>query len=212
MSSIPTKSKILFAASKLFNQHGLANVRLQMIADETGISIGNLAYHFKNKEAIVQSISAHLQEEFLDILSMYGQRRDFLDFDAQLDRLYDFVIAHPYYFLDALDIQRNYPDIPLFQADCPEKMQFQIINRFKSNVARGLLKEEPVSNYYEQESLSVWGYIVFLVPFSDILGNPPPSLLEFKKHIWLKFVPHLTEAGKEEFKYLISPIVQIELI
>lgn len=51
-----TKTKILTAALHLFNQHGLVNVRLQQIANEVGISVGNLAYHYYSKEAIVKAI------------------------------------------------------------------------------------------------------------------------------------------------------------
>ncbi|MEM8908435.1 MAG: helix-turn-helix domain-containing protein, partial [Bacteroidota bacterium] len=38
MSDLNTKQKILRAAVQLFNDHGMANVRLQQIADEIGIS------------------------------------------------------------------------------------------------------------------------------------------------------------------------------
>ncbi|MEL7123903.1 MAG: TetR/AcrR family transcriptional regulator, partial [Bacteroidota bacterium] len=48
-----TKQKILDAALKLFNQDGIVNVRLQHIADEAFVSVGNLAYHYSNKESIV---------------------------------------------------------------------------------------------------------------------------------------------------------------
>lgn len=47
-----TKQRIILNAKKLFSQNGIANTRLQQIADETGISVGNLAYHFPNKEEI----------------------------------------------------------------------------------------------------------------------------------------------------------------
>ena len=58
--SASTKQRILEAAVFLFNREGVANVRLQQIADETGISVGNLAYHFKNKEAIVSAVYEYL--------------------------------------------------------------------------------------------------------------------------------------------------------
>ena len=49
-----TKQKILNSAINLFNKKGLVNVRLQHIADESDISVGNLAYHFYSKKAIIQ--------------------------------------------------------------------------------------------------------------------------------------------------------------
>jgi len=210
MSSVRTKKKILDASLELFNQHGLANVRLQMIADKSGISIGNLAYHFKNKEAIIKEISLRLQDEFLDILALYKKRNDFLDFDNQLDGLYNFVIKNPYYFLDALEIRRNFPEVPVFKRNCTEKLLYQIINRFNSGVARGTIKPEIIKGYYTEFALSIWTYIVLLVPTCGILNQNVPELRDFKKHIWLQFLPFLTREGKSEFNILINPIIDIE--
>lgn len=211
MSSIETKSKIINSAIMLFNQHGLANVRLQMIADESGISIGNLVYHFKNKEAIVESSILSLQEEFSAILSTFRQRNDFLDFDLQLDKFYFFIKSNPYFFFDAIDIKRNFPQVPLFKKGCPSKLLYQIENRFNYNVQKGLLNKEVVKGFYEELAHSIWGYIAFFVPQNFILKQSTPSLVAFKKHIWMQFIPHLTEKGKEEFSFLLSPILQIEL-
>ncbi|MEO7308888.1 MAG: TetR family transcriptional regulator [Chitinophagaceae bacterium] len=43
MATADTKQKILNASLHLFNENGISNTRLQQIADETGISVGNLA-------------------------------------------------------------------------------------------------------------------------------------------------------------------------
>jgi len=56
-------------------------VRLQQIADETGISVGNLAYHYSNKEAIAESLIAHIIEELENILRSYGSHASFSDLD-----------------------------------------------------------------------------------------------------------------------------------
>ena len=51
-----TKEKILNASLKLYNSKGVSNVSLRAIADEVGISVGNLQYHFKKREEIVINI------------------------------------------------------------------------------------------------------------------------------------------------------------
>jgi AcrR family transcriptional regulator len=43
MENQGTKQRIIEAAISLFNTNGIANVRLIQIADEAGISVGNLA-------------------------------------------------------------------------------------------------------------------------------------------------------------------------
>lgn len=49
-----TKQKILSTALALFNERGSGNVSTRHIADELGISPGNLYYHYANKETIVR--------------------------------------------------------------------------------------------------------------------------------------------------------------
>ena len=57
-----TKERIIESSIKLFNQQGMVNVRLKHIADAVGISVGNLAYHYYSKEAIVATIVDELTQ------------------------------------------------------------------------------------------------------------------------------------------------------
>ena len=51
-----TKDKIIETSVKLFNEKGCLNTSTRHISDELGISVGNLYYHFKNKEEILIEI------------------------------------------------------------------------------------------------------------------------------------------------------------
>jgi AcrR family transcriptional regulator len=50
------RDRVREAALELFNAHGYASVTTNHIADHINISPGNLYYHFRNKEQIVESI------------------------------------------------------------------------------------------------------------------------------------------------------------
>ena len=58
-----TKLKIIKQALLLFNNNGTANVSLRAIAKETGISIGNLQYHFKKREDIIEALYFQLVDK-----------------------------------------------------------------------------------------------------------------------------------------------------
>ena len=50
------KSEILVKARELFNTNGYNEVSMRNIADALGISVGNLTYHFKRKEDLVEAV------------------------------------------------------------------------------------------------------------------------------------------------------------
>jgi len=54
--TLETKGRILKAALKLFNENGSDSVTTHQIADEAGLSSGNLYYHYKNKNAIIRAL------------------------------------------------------------------------------------------------------------------------------------------------------------
>ncbi len=51
-----TRRRVLEEAQRLFNEEGEANVTPGAIAGSLGISPGNLYYHFRNKDAIVEEL------------------------------------------------------------------------------------------------------------------------------------------------------------
>ncbi len=51
-----TRRRVLEEAQRLFNDEGEANVTPSAIAASLGISPGNLYYHFRNKDAIVEEL------------------------------------------------------------------------------------------------------------------------------------------------------------
>lgn len=51
-----TKDKIIAAAITLFNDHGTASISTNHIAEQAGISPGNLYYHFNDKAHIIRTI------------------------------------------------------------------------------------------------------------------------------------------------------------
>jgi len=209
MADLNTKQKILKASIQLFNTNGMANVRLQQIANEIGISPGNLAYHFRNKEAIVEAINDDLYHEASEILSTYRIFPNLMDFDNQLTKYLSFVQKYPFYFLDLLEIERHYPEIRSKRQVHISKMISQIRKRFDFNNQRGLIVDEPRAGVYDSTANAIWILITFWAPQNIVRGvEVPIQTSQFKEMIWNQVYPYFTEKGIAEFEQLIRPLLE----
>ncbi|UVL24757.1 TetR/AcrR family transcriptional regulator [Pseudomonas donghuensis] len=63
-----TRDRILECALQLFNRQGEPNVSTLEIANEMGISPGNLYYHFHGKEPLVLGLFERFEEELTPLL------------------------------------------------------------------------------------------------------------------------------------------------
>lgn len=64
-----TKKRILDCAKTLFNEKGYRNVTIRMIAEELAMSSGNLNYHFKKREDILEAL-------YFEMVSVFDKRVD----------------------------------------------------------------------------------------------------------------------------------------
>jgi AcrR family transcriptional regulator len=65
-----TRERILDLSLRLFNDFGEPNVNTTLIAEQMAISPGNLYYHFKNKDDIIESIFQQFERELDKLLAV----------------------------------------------------------------------------------------------------------------------------------------------
>ena len=200
-----TKQRILKSAIGLFNQRGLVNVRLQQIADDTGISVGNLAYHYYSKKAIVLAIDSELGEELELLLSIDQNFPSLIDFDNHLGRYFFLLNRYSFYFLDLLEIERAYPKMHAKRVDYVEKMIAQIYEWLLLNVEKGVLKPEKGENHYQHIAESIWMIITFWLTQRQVRGKEEIGEGHFKEFIWNQLFPLFTDSGWMECEAFILP-------
>jgi AcrR family transcriptional regulator len=204
MSGTATRTRITQAALSLFNKQGIQNVTLQLIADEAGISVGNLAYHFHDKEQILKKIGHLISEDMDKLLSSWEDLPGLLDFDNQLTKLYYLLDNYSFYFLDILEIKRLYPVIHIIQQDYIRNFTLQMQQWFENGTKRGFivkLRDEQTRNIAEM----IWFISSFWMTKKKILEKDEFYEGAFKDMIWQQIRPFLTEEADTEFELIVYP-------
>lgn len=203
---LSTKQRILNASVKLFNEHGVDAVRLQQIAEEIGISVGNLAYHYKTKDAIVESVYEQVIDEFSHIFRQYLQSPDLADFDQQLSLYYQFFTANQFYIADFFKAGTGDTDHAAIWQQAVNKMLLQLKSWLLFHQQRQVFRPEPAAGYYEQLAQSLWMLLIFS-PISCAMRGLGCDETTYKRVIWNHLKPHLTEQGLAEYRSDVLPLL-----
>lgn len=203
MATPDTKQKILEASLFLFNENGISSVRLQQIADETGISVGNLAYHFNNKEAITESLIANVITSLQDLLRQYGKYNSLDDTDFFFKEFYKLCTQFRFFNFDILEIKRNSPGSYQLLQPLFNKVKLQLERRFDLCVQqRLLLKEANIKNM----AANTWVLLFFMPVEGQINGkNIDISENQYRRRLWDYVTPYFTTKGNTEYAAIIEP-------
>jgi|LauGreDrversion4_2_1035121.scaffolds.fasta_scaffold05357_4 AcrR family transcriptional regulator len=198
-----TKQKILNESKKLFFEVGIANTRLQQIADASSMSIGNLAYHFKNKESIVEAAYENLFDELSNILAKYITNSPLQAIDELFTGLYHFYDNNRFTFNNIWEIERNHPLIQEQWLSVNRKILQQVSSKLLSSQKLDLLKEEQFKGQINMISNNLHVIIIFWLP-QRFTQNQQVSERLFKKNLWSILYPFLTVRGQENFHQNIN--------
>ena len=100
-----TRQRILDTALSMFNLQGEPNVTTNHIADELEISPGNLYYHFRNKDDIIEQLFARYEERMdTALVSPEGRLRDLEDIWLQLHLVFECIWEYRFLYRDLVDI------------------------------------------------------------------------------------------------------------
>jgi AcrR family transcriptional regulator len=105
MASKQTKDRILETSLAMFNAQGEPNVTTNHIADELGISPGNLYYHYRNKDDIVEQLFARYETQMDQALLVPDDRLPNLeDVWMQLHLVFECMWTYRFLYRDLVDI------------------------------------------------------------------------------------------------------------
>ena len=107
-----TRDKILATSLLLFNQEGEQNVTTVDIANEMDISPGNLYYHFKGKESIIDALYERYEGELTGLLKQSLEKTlSIEDHWLFIYVIFEEIYQFRFFYLNAANIMLKYPDI-----------------------------------------------------------------------------------------------------
>ena len=172
--SKPTRDKILETSLSMFNALGERNVTTNHIADELGISPGNLYYHFKNKDDIVAQLFALYEVRMDEILARRKRSITLDDVHAQLQRVFECMWTYRFLYRDLVDIlSRNRKLRQRFA---------RLLNRAEESVVvmlRGFVDEKMAPAVAENVVLST----TFWLNYHTVRNKAEPSEADIKKGV-----------------------------
>lgn len=198
-----TKQKILIKSLKLFNNNGVSKTALRTIADEVGISVGNLQYHFKKREDIIEALYFQLVEKMDGIFFMSTEDllKSFLNISKEIiTTLYEY----NFFLLDFVAITRKNHKIKSHYSELSKRREMETLKIITVLIENNLFREELLKNEYKNlfkriEVISNFWFSSILIQ-SDNLSKA--SIQEYSSLISQSLYPYLTAEAKNKYVHL----------
>lgn len=198
-----TKANILKAALKLFNANGFVNVRLQHIADEAFISVGNLAYHYQNKQEILLALYQRIAQAQAGLLNELNIVPLFEHLDNHWENVFQVQNEYRFFYIDTLEILRSNTSIQKKYRNQIAWEERQLIQMLQFNISRGSITLEEKENSISQLAEVIW-LTENMWKQQALIKGGDISLLRFKRCLWSIIFPYLTVIGQREYQQMLS--------
>ena len=195
-----TKQKILLKSLALFNTNGISNTSLRTIADEVGISVGNLQYHFKKREDIIEALYFQLVEKMdsIFLIATDDLLKSFLNIStAIISNLYEY----HFFLLDFVIITRKNQKIKSHYSELSKRREAESLKMITILIENGIFRKEVLKKEYSSlfkrmEVISNFWFSSILIQ-ADVL--PKEAIQEYELLISQSIYPYLTDKAKTKY-------------
>ncbi len=198
-----TKSKILRAARLLFNEHGVTKVSQRRIADHIAISPGNLTYHFKKREDIIEALYIEMASNVDEVLDILDQENlDLKSFKELTKEINTILFESRFFMIDLFMILRSNKKIQKDYLKLSNKREKVTIKIIDSLVKHKLMRTEELPEEYEFLSKRIQLFGDFWI--ASIGAKKENVILKdariYTENLMQSIYPYLTKKGKEMYK------------
>lgn len=203
---VKTKERILDTALKLFNSVGLAKVTLRTIASEMNISQGNLNYHFKKREDIIETLYFNLVKNLDAVFVLNKETKNVFEilFDVS-EKVMSAFYDYRFIFLDFVQIMRENETIKNHYMQLVKQREAQVMQLFQMLITEEYLRkpilENEYENLYKRTQIMTDFWISSVVVSSKNVSKS--SIESYSTLINQHIFPYLTEKGRLEYDAIL---------
>lgn len=195
MSVLKTKEKIVITGKNLFNENGFGATTLYQVAQELGISRGNLTYYFKDKKALLSEIVAEMWSKYKTKMAE-TQFPSWENTNNSTKAFHELQKEYGFIFFD-----KQVMTFPMVQQQVKRiyeddlKRQMSMIS---FSIQVGNMRAEIIPGTYHNLCRTLWTNSFFWL-MSDIFQDIDKES-GWDKVAWSLILPHFTEKGLTAFK------------
>ncbi len=201
-----TRDLIIETAIKQYNLNGLRNTTIRAIAASLDISPGNLTYHFKNQENLLEAILAQMKTQRDRRIGNLLERPEPVvlgDYYALLLDFAHFQKKHAFFYRDLLEVFRISSVARTRYRSLFKERVAQGERLFQQLVIAGVMMPEPRANQFLFLSETVSSLNLGVPTRCRALGHTVSPRTQAIAVLNLCY-PYLTAAGRRQFEELVS--------
>lgn len=193
-----TKAKIINKSIELFNEKGYGAVTLFEIAGALDMTRGNLTYHFKDKDLLLEAIVEGMWSKLDEEKDKTRRLPSFENMHNEVQSFYQIQKKYAFVFLD-INVISHHNVRERFQKRIEENAKdMQATIAFA--IAAGNMHPEPYEGIYHSLAFNTWMISFFWINQQKIKGEDFENYSEEGElQIWSMLLPHLTEKGLKAF-------------
>jgi AcrR family transcriptional regulator len=204
-----TRERILETSLALFNARGEPNVTTNHIADELEISPGNLYYHFRNKDDIIEQLFAQYEERIDRALTTpEGRLPELEDIWLQLHLVYECIWDFRFLYRDLVDILSRNRKLRMHFARILKRAADSATDVMRGLVQAGIMRASPAEVQATANNILV--VATFWLNFSSVRGqSDEQEAIRLGIHqVMMLIAPFLRDAERLHLNQLAQAYVQ----
>ena len=188
-----TRRAILDMAKTLFSQQGYNAVSIGEIVGALGISKGNVTYHFKRKEDIMEALLAEAKPTFFQ-----EPPRTMEELDAFLEDMEQARENYAFYFQHHAQLGQLSPAIRARQQAIYHSQSALFAQALSILARQGMFRGEDFPGAYARVADTIFLTSLYWLPFCAVKGRKE----DFRTQAWSVLYPLLTPLGRQRGREL----------